>query len=102
MAKKSTKRYVALAEYDGGAVYEPAEGGYYVEVSRLANVYPLCYKHARRKLRQIAAEYKRDGYEVAEYSDGIVIRFSAYVGDFVKFKITRTPEKHEQHYHGYC
>ena len=26
MAKKSIKRYVALAEYDGGAVYEPAEG----------------------------------------------------------------------------
>lgn len=103
--KKNPNRMIYLCEYDGDSVYEPAEGGYYVEVSHLVNAYPMTYKHARRKLRQIAAMYAEDaaiGVETIVYSDAVVVRRSHYVGDFTKYKLLRDPLKGEQHYHGYC
>lgn len=100
--KKSEKRYTYIGVYYGDAVYEPAEGGYYVEITRLNSAIKLSYKHARRKLRHFAEEWRADGYEVSEYNDGIVVHTGPYIGDVIKFLITRKPESREEHYHGYC
>lgn len=94
-----------IAEYQGGAVYEPAEGGYYVPVSECSAVTVKAYKekHARRVFLQTVKEYSEYYGEPA-----CLTRYYArwntgnYVGDEFEVRITTTPEKHEVHYYGYC
>ena len=103
MSKKSAKRYVYVCEYEGNAIYEPAEGGYYVEVSQLVRAERMSFHHAKRRLRQFAGYYLDDGfYEGYCGTTEARIRTGCHVGDFIEYRITRNPEAHEIHYHGYC
>lgn len=99
--KKSNLVYLSV--YEGDAVYEPAEGGYYVEQLHHTGERKLSFKHAKRELRRWMRVMLEDGHELLGYSSThATFRTGAYVGDRTEFHIESTLGKHESLYHGYC
>ena len=99
------KREYYIAIYEGGAVYEPAEGGYYVPVLELDNVSREQYseKHARRILRDYIAELtKIHGEPISRSRYRATFSTGDYIGEEMEIRITAAPEEHERHYYGYC
>lgn len=102
MAKE--KRFY-IVEYQGGAEYEPAEGGYYVPVTEVSGISVKSYKlkHALRELKKGIKEYSEYFGEpncvtkyYAHWSTG------KYIGDDFELRITTEPAMHEKVYTGYC
>lgn len=99
------KRKYYIAIYEGGAVYEPAEGGYYVPVLALDSVSNEQYseKHARRILRDYIAELTEiHGKPIRCSRYRATFSTGDYIGNEIEIRITAAPEEHEQHYYGYC
>lgn len=99
--------YKRLVKYEGGAVYEPAEGGYYVPVLGVSEVSSRKYKwkHAlrvfRQEVRDMTEAYGEPDYMTktsAHWTTGI------YVGDEIELHIESESVvgSHEVHYSGYC
>lgn len=103
MRKK--EKYYHVVEYMGGAVYEPAEGGYYVPVTEICYISDKRYKekHAIRELKKAMADYVEYYGEpsfVGKYH--VVWRTGKYIGDTFEVRITDCPSMHEEVYTGYC
>lgn len=97
------KYYIAI--YEGGAVYEPAEGGYYVPVLELDSVSNEQYseKHARRIFRDYIAELTAiHGEPIRRSRYRATFRTGDYIGEKMEIRITAAPEEHERRYYGYC
>lgn len=100
------KRY-NIVKYEGSAVYEPAEGGYYVPVLFVDAVSTEKYKmpHAQREFRKVVAEIS-DRYGKPTYLTKTSARWSTgdYVGDEIAVHIESESAvgRHEVHYYGYC
>lgn len=96
-----------LVQYYGSAIYEPAEGGYYVPILNVAEV-STCkygYKHALRAFRQAV----EDLTEVFGEPDYVSKRYAhwttgKYVGNEVELYIENEHKVgcHEEKYYGYC
>lgn len=99
------KRKYFIAIYEGGAVYEPAEGGYYIPVLELDSVSREKYseKHARRILCDYIAELTEiHGEPIRRSRYRATFRTGDYIGEEMEIRITAAPEQHEKIYHGYC
>ena len=94
-----------IAEYRGGAVYEPAEGGYYVPVldCDAVSVKKYSEKHARRAFKKAVAEWS-EIYGEPDYCGRYYAEWTTgkYVGDSFEVRMTTNPSIHEVEYHGYC
>lgn len=97
----------AIVEYEGDAVYEPAEGGYYVpilEVSRVSEK-QYGYKHALRAFRKeaeaITAYYGEPVHQDKTYARWVT---GNYVGDEIILYIENADKigEHTERYYGYC
>ena len=98
------KKYY-IATYEGGAQYEPAEGGYYVPVLELDTVSRDQYseKHARRILAAMIDNYTEIyGEPVRRSRYRATFCTGHYIGDEMQIRITAAPKQHEKLYHGYC
>lgn len=99
--KKS--RYVYLSLYYGDAVYEPAEGGYYVPIRRLSKAVRMSYHHARRLIRQYRAAMEREGCLTGYDNHTVYFNTSHWSGQpSDMYVIEGEPGSHEELYHGYC
>ena len=101
----SRKKLYHIVEYMGDAVYEPAEGGYYVPVIEVSGISVKRYKekHARRELKKAIkeiSEYYGEPSYIGRYN--VIWSTGKYIGDTFEIRMTGCPEKHEQKYYGYC
>ncbi len=94
-----------IVHYEGGAVFEPAEGGYYVPVLGVSEVSKCQYKikHAlrafRQEVRDMTEAFGEPDYVTktsAHWTTGI------YVGDTLELHIESVVGSHEVRYTGYC
>ena len=93
-----------IAEYEGGAEYEPAEGGYYVPVKTLCST-SIAYglKHIKREFKKYVKELK-DYYGEPDFESKNRVHWTTgkYIGEEYEVRITSVPEKYEELYYGYC
>lgn len=96
-----------LVQYYGGAVYEPAEGGYYVPILEESGV-STCkygYKHALRAFKQAVEDmtkmYGEPDVLTKKYAHWTTGR---YIGDDVELHVENEHRVgcHEVKYYGYC
>lgn len=105
--KESTMKRYNIVKYAGGAVYEPAEGGYYVPVLFVDAISTEKYKmpHAQREFRKIVAEIS-DRYGKPTYLTKTSATWTTgnYVGDEIAVYIESESAvgRHAVHYYGYC
>ena len=96
-----------IVKYVGSAVYEPAEGGYYVPVLFVDAVSTEKYKmpHAQREFRKVVAEIS-DRYRKPTYltKTSATWKIGNYVGDEIAVYIESESAvgRHAVHYYGYC
>ena len=97
LEKRDFPYYVVV--YDGGAVYEPAEGGYYVDT--VTAVHSKGFKmlsDARKYARKLA-----DQEELPKINDDLYEYEGKYVGDYKAVAVEKSSEylQRTSKYHGY-
>lgn len=98
-------KLLSIVKYEGGAVYEPAEGGYYVPVLGVCEV-----SRCKYKWRHALRAFRREVQSMSEYygEPDCLTKTSAhwttgnYVGDDIELHIESVVGSHEVVYHGYC
>jgi hypothetical protein len=100
-----TMKYLHLVKYDGGAVYEPAEGGYYVPTMSVSAVSECKYgrKHALRAFRQEVEAMKEEyGEPDSLTKTSAHWTIGRYIGEEIEMHIESRIGSHEVSYKGYC
>ena len=95
----------SIVKYDGGRVWEPAEGGYYVPITYVSGESKEKYKwkHAQREFRKAIrnyTEYYGEPEFVTTYR--AYWRTGKYIGDEVELRLETVVGRHEEKYYGYC
>ena len=100
----TNKKYF-VSIYEGNAVYEPAEGGYYVPETRFSDTTAtsMSFRHARRFFRQMVKEMTEAYGEPCSYSGfRATFRTGRYIGDYIVVRMESIVGLHEAIYQGYC
>lgn len=71
---------VYLTQYEFYPIYEPAEGGYYYEGSRIVCSIKLSKNQAKRRFKQLCKEYQKDSEELW-FDDRYYVFVSNYSND---------------------
>ena len=94
-----------IVEYNGGRVWEPAEGGYYVPILYVnwASKDKYKWKHAQRVFKQMirdcAEEYGEPDFATTYRA---YWRTGKYIGDEMELRLETVVGRHEEKYYGYC
>ena len=90
-----------VSKYEGGAEYEPAEGGYYYCTLALSDSESFGSKEeARQRIAELAKEaaneYGEDAVSLGSTNDYLGIKFSKYVGDCEEYHVEAKKGVHEK------
>lgn len=92
-----------LTTYENDAIWEPAEGGYYVETCKAVLSVETTEAEAQAKLDEIFADVN-GYYDIVNRNESGVYYHNRYIGEGGRVELETEEERYlwVSEYHGYC